>query len=284
MYILLFLVVLANAELQSISTCKDGTMTTWVDANLQAITYGLGDLLVENGLNVGGTEKDAGEGNIKAEGTITASDIDIGGTTTANDVDIGGTFTVGTPVTTSWDGDSSNIQAIPTRIFSDMRINGDILLTNDHSRLMVDTISGGFCPHWDTPKGFDPCVGETYGASITFNTQLKGEFAESTTDGTRSTASLAIMGQKLYIRGQTYIYQGLHIDDEFTAADKNFRVEGGGNVGISKKLNVGDTLDVNGRALMNSYLLVGGYRTGSYYGGEYGIYFQEDIMKVKANL
>lgn len=231
MYILLLLIGFVHAELQSISACQDGTMTTWVDANLQSITFGIGDLLVERGLNVGGTEKDAGDGNIKADGTITAKDV------------AAETITIGTPVTSNWDG-APKLDSYGTEVWSDVRVHGDMLFTNDHSRLMVNEIGGaGGCPYLDTPKAFDACSASK-SASINFNSLMEGEFAESVTDETRSSADIAIFGEKLFIKPQTYIYQGLHVDDEFTAADKKFSVDATGKVRVDMDLVVGDDLGV----------------------------------------
>lgn len=251
MYFLFILFTIAHAELQSISTCKDGTMTTWVDANLQAITYGLGDLLVENGLNVGGTEKDAGDGNIKLTGNIVAEG------------------TIGT--------------------------SGVISTTSSIDASVVNS------PHIVTNKITSTDAQDT----IDFSPTSTGMFAENTHDMTRTTASMAINTPKLFVSGQVYVYNGVHVDDEFTAADKNFRVGHDGNALANKNLLVnGDFnarnkffvsngevkvsthflaegnsifrgfIHAEGNIHTNSYISIAGYRTGNAYGGEYGIYLR----------
>ena len=68
-----------NAELVSISQCADGSaLTTWVNEAVASATYGLGDLLVTNGLNVGGTQRNAGSGNIKVENHLETQSLSVG--------------------------------------------------------------------------------------------------------------------------------------------------------------------------------------------------------------
>ena len=263
MYFLFILFTIAHAELQSISTCKDGTMTTWVDANLQAITYGLGDLLVEKGLNVGGTEKDAGDGNIKLTGNIQAE----------------GSIQANSAISTASSIDASVVNS------------PDIATNKITSTDPQDTID--FYPT-DT-----------------------GLFAENTHDMTGTKATMSIHTPKLYISGQVYVYNGVHVDDEFTAADKNFRVGHDGNAYAKKKLQVdgdlntqhiraskrvyaNDGLDVHKSLLstgpstfrenvvMQRYLDIKGYRTGPESGkATYGIYLRggywNDETSIKYN-
>lgn len=283
MFLFLILIGFAYGELQSISSCKDGTMTTWVDANLQSITFGLGDLLVERGLNVGGTEKDAGDGNIHADGNIKAV-----GTITAKDVEAE-SITIGTPVPAEFGEEpwKTSLQSFANaHVYSNIRLQGDIQFSNLDSRIILNGEIGNKC-ELDTPKGFDKCLAHEYGGSISFNTQIKGQFAEDINNKVLSNAVVGIFGKKLYIQSQTYIKEGLHVGDEFTASDRKFQVDQDGSMvvagdaTIKKSVHIHELLQVeegskfNGIAKFGSYVVIEGSRMGpqldkNFY---YGIYF-----------
>ena len=242
----------ANAEVLSISQCADGSsLTTWVNEAVASTTYGLGDLLVTHGLNVGGTENDAGTGNVKIENNLQAKVIEATTNINAALITSNGDITITSgALKGNIDANDAKASTLTVSSLADVKkltVGDATTMSASNVNLNVERrmhLSGSDAGIWlNGESWFQGLNGEKWGL---FNGGWKFNIDKS---GNVKTDTNIEAGNTLYAA-----------DQAFKVLDNNW--DGGsacevsvhGKVGISKTLTVSGQTNLNGKTVFNNDL------------------------------